>query len=95
VDTLNNNCPEKLHTKHATMIRTGNLNCWREDVEDKRLLMTDSTSTADIMTVRYDGRTSNSEPRFREIYSNKMNGIQQPRLTSYESVGILKTQEAR
>jgi hypothetical protein len=41
------------------------------------------------MTVHYDGQTSDSETRFREIYSNE------PRLTtgSYESVGIRKTQE--
>jgi hypothetical protein len=40
-DILNKNCPEKLHTKHATMIQNGTLECWREDVKDKRLLSPD------------------------------------------------------
>ena len=33
---LSKKCPGKLHTKHAARIRNGNLECWREDVEDKR-----------------------------------------------------------
>ena len=36
-DILIKNCPEKLHTKHVARIRNGNLESWREDVEDKQL----------------------------------------------------------
>jgi hypothetical protein len=93
-DILNKNCPEKLHTKHATMIRTGNLNCWREDVEDKRLLSSDGTSSTDVMTVQYDGQTSDTETRFRQIYANDFASIQQPRLTTVdESEKVNKTEE--
>jgi hypothetical protein len=93
-DILNKNCPEKLHTKHATMIRTGNLNCWREDVEDKRLLSSDGTSSTDVMTVQYDGQTSDTETRFRQIYANDFASIQQPRLTPVdESEMVNKTEE--
>jgi hypothetical protein len=49
-DILNKNCPEKLHTKHAKNIRDGTLDCWREDVEDGRLLPKSSTS-ATVNTV--------------------------------------------
>ena len=42
-DILNKNCPEKLHTKHAKNIRGGTMDCWREDVEDGRLLAKSST----------------------------------------------------
>jgi hypothetical protein len=51
-DILNKNCPEKLHTKHANNIRDGTLDCWREDVEDGRLLPKFSTSaTANTVSV--------------------------------------------
>ena len=46
-DILNKNCPEKLHTKHAKNIRDGTLDCWREDVEDSRLL--DKSSTGETV----------------------------------------------
>jgi hypothetical protein len=85
-DILNKNCPEKLHTKHATMMRTGNLNCWREDVEDKRLLTDDGTSKADVMTVQNNGLSSDTEIRFRELYATTVNGIQQPRLTQGNNI---------
>jgi Reverse transcriptase (RNA-dependent DNA polymerase)/Zinc knuckle len=84
-DILNKNCPEKLHTKHATMLRTGNLNCWREDVEDKRLLSYDGTSKADVMTVQNNGLSSDTEMQFTRLYANSVNGIQQPRLTQCDS----------
>jgi hypothetical protein len=39
-DILNKHAVEKLHTKHATDIRNGTLNCWREDVGSKQVLAT-------------------------------------------------------
>ena len=80
-DILNKNCPEKLHTKHAARMRKGNLECWREDVEDKRLLTTDSSSTnGTAMTVQYARSTvmRNLEDSFRNIYSGFVNGIRIP-----------------
>ncbi|KAI2499176.1 GAG-pre-integrase domain [Fragilaria crotonensis] len=52
-DILNKNCPDKLHTKHAQNMRNGTLDCWREDVEDKRLLTNDSTGE-DVLAVQTD-----------------------------------------
>jgi hypothetical protein len=80
-DILNKNCPEKLHTKHAARIRNGNLECWREDVEDRRLLPTDSSSTnGTAMTVQYARPTvvRNPEDSFKNIYSGFVNGIRIP-----------------
>ena len=80
-DILNKNCPEKLHTKHAARIRNGNLECWREDVEDKRLLTSDSSSgNGTAMTVQYARPTTvrNLEDSFKNIYSGFVNGIRMP-----------------
>ncbi|KAI2497433.1 gag-polypeptide of LTR copia-type [Fragilaria crotonensis] len=80
-DILNKNCPEKLHTKHAARIRNGNLECWREDVEDKRLLTSDSSSgNGTAMTVQYARPTvvRNLEDSFKNIYSGFVNGIRIP-----------------
>ena len=78
--------------------------CWRRTfddndrrstgVEDKRLLSSDGTSSTDVMTVQYDGQTSDTETRFRQIYANDFASIQQPRLTLVdESERFDKTEE--
>jgi hypothetical protein len=93
-DILNKNCPEKLHTKHASMIRNGTLECWREDVEDKQLPSPDGSSTALLSTdnsgtvvpaqscVRDTQRNRAirgiQENRFRGLYSGFVNGIPIP-----------------
>jgi hypothetical protein len=41
-DILNKHAVEKLHLKHARAIRNGTLDCWREDVEKKHLLYTNT-----------------------------------------------------
>jgi len=63
-------------------------------VKDKRLLSSDGTSSTDVMTVQYDGQTSDTETRFRQIYANDFASIQQPRLTTVdESEKVNKTEE--
>jgi hypothetical protein len=63
-DILNKNCPEKLHTKHATMIRNDTLECWREDVEDKRLLSADGSGTV-LQSTGGSGTVMSTESCFR------------------------------
>jgi hypothetical protein len=93
-DILNKNCPEKLHTKHAAMIRNGTLECWREDVEDRRLPSPDGSSTALLSTDRSGtvmsaqscvrstrgNRATQTiqEKNFQELYSGFVNGIRIP-----------------
>ena len=63
-------------------------------IGDKRLLSSDGTSSTDVMTVQYDGQTSDTETRFRQIYANDFASIQQPRLTPVdESEMVNKTEE--
>ena len=83
-DILSKNCPEKLHTKHAARIRNGNLECWREDVEDKRLLLADSSISSTAMTAQSAQPTvmvrnsMEQEGQFRKIYAGFVNGIAIP-----------------
>ena len=57
-DILSKNCPKKLRTKHAARIRNGNLECWREDVEDKPLLLADSSISSTVMIAQSARATS-------------------------------------
>jgi hypothetical protein len=65
-------------------MRNGNLECWREDVEDKRLLSAKSNGTnGTAMTAQYARPTvvrnpENLEDSFRNIYSGFVNGIRIP-----------------
>ena len=101
---MNKNCPEKLYTKHAARIRNGNLECWREDVEDKRLLPTESNGANGItMTAQYARPTvvrnpKNLEDSFQNIYLGYVNGIRIPtdgvqhaRLTRTIETNIIKS----
>jgi hypothetical protein len=74
-DIISKNFPEKLHTKHTARIRNGNLECWREDVEDKRLLLADRSITSTAMTAQSSQPTvmvrnsMEQEGQFRKIYA--------------------------
>ena len=63
-DIFNKNCPEKLHTKHAMMIRNGTLECWRGDVKDKRLLSADGIGTV-LKSTGGSGTVMSTESCFR------------------------------
>ena len=73
-----------MHTKHAARIRNGNLECWREDVEDKRLLLADSSISSTAMTAQSARPTvmvrnsMEQEGQFRKIYAGFVNGIAIP-----------------
>ncbi len=83
-DILNMNCPKKLHAKHAARMKNGNLECWREDVEDQQLLSTKSSGTnGTAMTAQYARPTvvrkpENLEDSFQDMYSGFVNGMQIP-----------------
>ncbi|KAI2499613.1 Reverse transcriptase (RNA-dependent DNA polymerase) [Fragilaria crotonensis] len=74
-DILNKNCPEKLHTKHAKNIRDGTLDCWREDVEDSRLL--DKSSTGETANTVVDETKKNAtigrNVRFESDVNSELN----------------------
>jgi hypothetical protein len=86
-DILNKNCPEKLHTKHARMIRNGTLECWREDVEDRHLLSTvrqeNAMTTESCEWNRTKKKKTNEilEEEYKNLYSGFVNGIQMPTQT--------------